>query len=308
MSDLTSTLATDEVAGRLVDTVARLLPVHTAVLLHRRDEQTPLSVAAARGTDSTALGCAPDAVDRALLAGPVRGSGGPPQLTVGPGAAAWFAVPLVTRGDRRGWLVVVTGGRAATDAEEQITATLAGQGLAALDNALLFEQITRLAQRDTLTGLYNRRTFGDLAGGRLAADRPTVGIMVDIDHFKSINDTHGHGVGDQVIQTVAQRLSANLRTGDIICRYGGEEFAILLPDTPSEQADAVANRLHAAITGQPVRTDAGDLPVTVSVGLAGPEPITVDGLHELLGHADAALYHAKRSGRNRVSTAAEVPA
>jgi len=124
-------------------------------------------------------------------------------------------------------------------------------------------------------------------------------IMVDIDKFKSINDTYGHHVGDEVICEVAHRLGSWLRTGDIVCRYGGEEFAILLPDADPGIAEAVAQRICTGIAAEPVSTQAGPLPVTVSAGVADA---IADGatMQSMLSRADAALYRAKRAGRNRV--------
>jgi len=174
--------------------------------------------------------------------------------------------------------------------------------MAALDNAILFRRIEELAVRDGLTGLYNRRHFADLSAAHLVGGGSVAGVMVDIDHFKKINDSHGHGAGDQVIATVARRLAANLREGDIICRYGGEEFAVLLPDTSGPAALAVANRLHAAVSTDPITTDVGRLPVTISVGLAVPDRAL--DLSTLLNQADEALYQAKRTGRNRVAETA----
>jgi diguanylate cyclase (GGDEF)-like protein len=125
--------------------------------------------------------------------------------------------------------------------------------------------------------------------------------MVDIDHFKSINDRYGHAVGDEAIREVARRLSACLRERDVICRYGGEEFAVLLVDASPEEAERVAHRLHAAVAATPLMTVDGPVPMTVSVGLARPPDVARD-VQVLLGQADEALYAAKGAGRNRVVT------
>ena len=122
--------------------------------------------------------------------------------------------------------------------------------------------------------------------------------MLDIDHFKQVNDRHGHPVGDQVITTVAQRLAATLRGTDLLGRYGGEEFAVLLQDTRPDGSAILAERLRAAISGQPIHTDAGPLTVTISIGVADLN--TDSSVAELLGRADQALYQAKQGGRNRV--------
>jgi diguanylate cyclase (GGDEF)-like protein len=209
------------------------------------------------------------------------------------------------RGEHRGLLLAATTNPAFTDTELEIAAALSSQGMAALDNATLFQRVEDLAMRDGLTGLHNRRHFTSLAVAHFTpgVDRgPTNAIMVDIDHFKRINDTYGHGVGDQVIQAVGQRLADNLRSGDLICRYGGEEFAVLLPDTSDARARTVADRLLAAVNAEPIVTAAGPLTVTVSVGLAPASAVGSD-LTATLDVADTALYEAKRSGRNQVAVA-----
>jgi diguanylate cyclase (GGDEF)-like protein len=297
MADLTGTLDPDEVAARLIAAVAGLLPVSAAALLRRSDTDPALSISATHGPVDTAELTAGDGLAGLVDAGPRRGTD---PLSGLPGGA-WLAVPLQSRGRDLGLLLLANDdGRPYTDAEAEIAAAMAGQGTVALDNATLFAQVHRQAERDTLTGLYNRRRFGELAAGFLRPDRTAAAVMVDIDHFKAVNDTYGHHVGDQVIHEVASRLSANLRGDDVICRYGGEEFAVLLPDTTTDLANQVAARLHDAVVRSSVHTDAGDLTVTVSVGVARPQP---GELQTLLTTADGALYEAKRAGRNRVVTA-----
>jgi diguanylate cyclase (GGDEF)-like protein len=124
-------------------------------------------------------------------------------------------------------------------------------------------------------------------------------MMIDIDHFKNINDEYGHQVGDEVIKIVASRLSSFARTYDVVGRYGGEEFALLMP-TDEEDPTLAAERLRSAIGETPVATRAGALSVTVSVGAARLHPDDVD-IGALLGRADRRLYEAKRDGRNRVA-------
>jgi diguanylate cyclase (GGDEF)-like protein len=229
-------------------------------------------------------------------------AGGALAELLGPDAGRWLAVPLAVRAEQRG-LLLAGRGQPFSEAEIEIIAALASQGVTALDNALLFRQVRELAAYDGLTQLFNRRHFHEVAEPLLAASRrdrrQVAAIMVDIDRFKAVNDTHGHGVGDEVIRVVGDRLSRALRQGDLLCRYGGEEFAALLTDVSTEQASAVARRLNEVIRDAPVDTAAGPLRVTVSVGLAGPVP-SPDDLPELLEHADTALYRAKREGRDRV--------
>jgi diguanylate cyclase (GGDEF)-like protein len=153
-----------------------------------------------------------------------------------------------------------------------------------------------MATTDSLTGVANRRRFFELARSAFGSGQPLSALMIDIDHFKKINDSYGHQVGDDVITGVVARLVA--RTSGIVGRYGGEEFALLLPGV-SSSADAVGEALRAAVADEPIDTRGGPVTVTISVGVAvrrGPEE-TPD---TLLGRADAGLYAAKQGGRNRV--------
>jgi diguanylate cyclase (GGDEF)-like protein len=182
--------------------------------------------------------------------------------------------------------------------------------MTAYENARLFTQVKHLAVTDGLTGLFNRRHYFSLAVRELALARrrmsPLSAVMVDIDHFKQINDRFGHPVGDRVIAAVAGRLAAGVRTTDLLARYGGEEFALMLPDTGEEGAMTLAERLRAAVGEPPIDTDAGPLTVTISVGVAylDPEDRSVE---DLLGRADTGLYQAKHDGRDQVALARPVP-
>ena len=205
------------------------------------------------------------------------------------------------------------------EAEIEVAAALVAQGLTAYDNASLFAQVRELSVVDALTGIANRRRFFEVAERDLLMasrqKRPAAALMIDIDHFKQVNDTYGHAVGDEVIVEVASRLAAALRESDVIGRYGGEEFALLLPDLgagesgPADIGQDVGSigadfgeRLRLAVTGEPVPTSAGPLDVTVSVGVATSDPSDRD-LAALLNRADQALYRAKNEGRNRVRSA-----
>jgi diguanylate cyclase (GGDEF)-like protein len=165
----------------------------------------------------------------------------------------------------------------------------------------------RMAERDALTGLANRRRLTSVGQEEERRTRrlghPLAALMLDLDRFKLVNDRHGHGAGDDVLREVARRIQATVREVDLATRYGGEEFAVLLPDTRLEKAQEVAERIREVVEASPVQTRRGPLPVTISAGVA-----VLDGdggdLTSLLEAADGALYAAKKGGRNRVSVAA----
>lgn len=168
------------------------------------------------------------------------------------------------------------------------------------------QELQRLASRDPMTGCFNRRAFFEAAGGHFEAarqaHRPLCCVMSDIDHFKSFNDSYGHAVGDQVIQVVARTLGAGIRPDDLLCRYGGEEFCLLLPGLEAAEALAVAERLRAAIEADAQRAIRGTevRRITSSFGVA--TLLTgARSLEELIDQADQALYRSKEAGRNRVT-------
>ncbi|HCI12387.1 MAG: hypothetical protein A2063_01780 [Gallionellales bacterium GWA2_60_142] len=163
-------------------------------------------------------------------------------------------------------------------------------------------EIMELAMTDSLTGIPNRRALMELAEHALArrGSSPMTLLMIDVDHFKRINDTHGHPAGDAVLRQVARRLAGRLRGGDVLGRYGGEEFCVLAPDTDAEGAMTLAESLRDIIAFRPLTTDLGELQVTVSIGVACCPDDKSRELKDLLAEADAALYAAKEAGRNRV--------
>ena len=154
----------------------------------------------------------------------------------------------------------------------------------------------RAAITDPLTGLYNRRHFfGEAARG----DGRVSVIILDVDHFKSINDRFGHATGDQVLRGVSDRVREGIRPNDVACRYGGEEFAVLLPDSDLPTSAAVGERLRRQIEAEPFSFGNKVVHVTVSVGVASVHDRS-PGIETLLDRADRALYEAKNGGRNRV--------
>jgi diguanylate cyclase (GGDEF)-like protein len=169
-------------------------------------------------------------------------------------------------------------------------------------------ELRTLASIDMLTGVSNRRHFFEQAAAILDALGPAQAsaclFMIDIDNFKSVNDNFGHRTGDQALVGVAERCKAALRATDVLARVGGEEFMALLPETGLDKARQIAARLLHAVSSHPIPTSAGDLQLTISVGVAIAPPDELD-IDLLIEQADAALYRAKRSGRNRVICALE---
>ena len=171
-------------------------------------------------------------------------------------------------------------------------------------------RLQALAMTDPLTGLHNRRHFIEWAQRELDLahrhDLPLAMLVLDIDHFKRINDTHGHVVGDQVLIEIGKRCSATLRGTDLLARWGGEEFIALLPNTPEPLAQLLGERLRSAVASAIAMPQGQVVLATVSVGVTGRSvgagPVTT--LDTLTRAADRALYDAKRRGRDRVSVSA----
>lgn len=232
-------------------------------------------------------------IARASEAGPVR-------VLVG------CAPILDGQGRLRGCLVSFSDVTALHRINTQLLVTLSDLEASREEIRRQNEDLHRLATRDPMTGCLNRRAFFDAADPLFARIGSEQGelccIMSDIDHFKSFNDRYGHAVGDLVIKSVAKCLGSGLREVDLLCRYGGEEFCILLPGSTSEQAQDVAERLRAAIedhAGAAIR-DIPGIRITSSFGVASIGHGGKDTA-ELIDQADNALYQSKKSGRNRVS-------
>jgi diguanylate cyclase (GGDEF)-like protein len=188
--------------------------------------------------------------------------------------------------------------------------TALGAGVALLGGERLvrvFARMQSMAERDALTGLPNRRRLRQAGEEEHRRARrfghPVAALLLDLDHFKQVNDRHGHGAGDDVLREVARRIQATVREIDVPARYGGEEFAVLLPETGLDTAREVGERIRLAVMSTPMETRKGPIPVTLSAGVAALEAGRGD-LGSLLEAADKALYQAKAAGRNRVEVAA----
>ena len=165
-------------------------------------------------------------------------------------------------------------------------------------------EAVRMATMDPLTGTYNRRTFHEIAEREISrarrAGQPLSIIILDIDHFRPINERHGHRAGDAVLQRIADVVRGALRKEDMLVRYGGEEFLVLLPDVPGPGAVVVAGRIRKAVEAQAFEVGGTAVPVTVSVGVSARLDEGPESIEGLLARADEALSLAKQRGRNRV--------
>src|SRR5574341_1545552 len=214
-----------------------------------------------------------------------------------------FHLPLLFEGRLLGLLWL--SGNSLTKADLPVLSIFAKQMAIALENARVFEEIQNLALTDPLTGLYNRRGLFELGrvefARALRMGRPFAAIMVDLDHFKRINDVHGHFVGDKVLQEFAKRCRNSVREVDFVGRYGGEEVIILLPETDLKAGMEVAERLRKVISDAPVQI-VGDLALhmTASLGVAQRDENTLT-VETLIARADQAMYIAKHKGRDRRS-------
>ncbi len=216
-----------------------------------------------------------------------------------------MCVPLIFLGEKLGVIALDSAQRDAFVAEDvQPLEAVADICAAAIQNANYFERVKQLAYIDGLTGIYNRRCFEMRIGEELERasrfqSRMAV-IMIDIDHFKKLNDDFGHLIGDDVLRGVAAILRQQLRKLDVVCRFGGEEFAIVLPETSGENAAAVAEKLRRHFENH--RFPGVPRPVTISCGVAD-YPSQGATRDEVMAASDAALFIAKRTGRNRVVSA-----
>lgn len=188
----------------------------------------------------------------------------------------------------------------------EIIGLQAGQALA---RAQRFAETQGLATTDGLTGLMNHRTFQhefdqEISRAERSGQKVSL-VLLDIDHFKMINDTYGHATGDRVLRGVADIVRSTARTTDIVARYGGEEFALILPDTDMDGGKQTAERIRQAVAAHEFHTELGPLKCTVSLGIA-TYPDVSEVKHKLFEKADECLYHCKRMGRNRSTTVYEM--
>lgn len=319
---LTSSLELPRVLRLIMEKVGELLaPNHYSLLLAEDNGSLRFEVAVGAGSEKLlGLRLAPGEG----IAGSAAASGSPllvPDVRQDPRFASRFdssvgfetrsilALPLKVRDRCLGVIELVNGpGDRPFDAESLRTlAALGDYATIAIDNARNFARVQELTVVDEHTGLYNARHLRAMLDAEVRrAERfrhPLSLIFIDIDHFKAVNDNHGHLVGSEVLREVGARIKQELRGTDVPTRYGGDEFAIILPETGPEAGLRAAERLQQAIAREPFGGAKGlQLAVTASFGVATmpDHALTVD---ELLRTADTAMYRAKQLGRNTVSPA-----
>jgi diguanylate cyclase (GGDEF)-like protein len=237
---------------------------------------------------------------------------------VAEGMRSSLTCPLMAKGEPFGFLFFSSmKANTYTEAHQDLFLQIADQLAAILEKSRLYENLLHLteqlheakdalereATRDSLTELWNRRSILDLLNREIARagreGKPLVAIMIDIDHFKPVNDRVGHLAGDEVLREVTRRVASTLRTADVLGRIGGEEFLIILYPADERIAIEVMERARLACSSHPVTIDEGEVQVTISLGAAVALPSHEIELTNLLATADRALYYAKDGGRNR---------
>ena len=222
-------------------------------------------------------------------------------------------LPLVAKGQSIGLIELASNGSVEfSDERLALARTMANEAAMALENARLYEEARKLADRDPLTGFYNHRFLHERLGEEVIraqrGRRPLSMLMLDLDDFKLVNDTFGHLFGDRVLTWTAELIRSTLRASDIPARYGGDEFAIILPETDAEEARRAADRIIEAFREQAfVGEQRGPVPIGASIGVA---TFPADGrtATELIAAADAALYRVKRDGGHDAAGAGDTAA
>jgi len=218
---------------------------------------------------------------------------------------SFLGVPIVLRDRVTGLIALYNSGpRAFTEDDAQVAELFSSQAAIAMDNSRRVERMEKQAGLDELTNLYNRRAFS-LMGDREVSRarryrRPLALIFFDIDRFKNVNDSYGHLIGDHVLRVLTELVTKTTRATDIVCRYGGEEFIVLMPEASREEGLAMAERLRQEVSRMTVVTAGGTLSLTVSLGVAALRPEEDETIESLIARADRAMYQAKAAGRNTV--------
>jgi diguanylate cyclase (GGDEF)-like protein len=312
-STAVSELGADRAAVLLLDKKTKELRVESAIGLE--------------GIEGAPLGEAPDKQIRECIeTGRITSyKSSPEALQLGGNRInEWGIFPFKGRNDKLGALVAEIGAEDISDS----LAILVNHGAMILDTFMLMEEkakmnelltmqadelalankrLEQLSVTDQLTGLFNRRHFQERLPMELSRatrhGRTLALLMIDIDHFKTVNDTFGHTAGDEVLKEVSRRIVKNLRLSDLVVRYGGEEIVVLLTDTGLAPAGSVAEHLRTAVYDKPVDAYGESIRVSISIGVAVFPSSRVHNGEDLYNEADKAMYRAKEAGRNRVEAA-----
>jgi diguanylate cyclase (GGDEF)-like protein len=319
---LTSTHDLDRILGVVLDTAVATTAAQAGAVLLVQPSGSELELAAARGLKQRTRDARPRVVLGEGVIGRVARDGRPlhgatAELGASPAeptAETVVAVPMRGKDTVLGVLALYDTRGGASGAQDDLATleTLAGQAAVAVENVLLHRDVSRLAVTDGLTGLANYRSFTETIGREIDRasrfGRPVGLLLLDIDHFKDVNDTWGHQRGDAVLVELADRVRREVRDVDTVARYGGEELVVVLPETDQQGAEQAAERILAAVRDTPFGSGAVEpVRVTVSVGVAVHVP-PGGTASALLRRADEALYAAKRGGRDTWRSASPVDA
>ena len=314
LEELSSQLELSQVLRRILVSLKTVLDFDSATLFLK--EKDRFKVVAARGFENTArlINKTFPATDLLLreiqtLKSPIilDDARSDPRFEKWEGAEnvrGWMGVPLYRHDEFIGLMTIDNHKAAAyTQEDASLALSFANSAAIAIENARLFEQTQQMALTDTLTGIYNRRYFYELALKEFSRSKryqdPLSIIMIDIDHFKNVNDRYGHLAGDQVLMQFVQRIQNELRAPDVLARFGGEEFIILLPETNLGDAVQVAERLREVTSQYPFLLVTAQTFITISLGVSCFKFTTIS-LDQLIDESDKAMYEAKQFGRNRV--------
>jgi diguanylate cyclase (GGDEF)-like protein len=305
LGDLSGTIDLDEVLTRTLDATGALGGVDAAVIsvVVKGDEDVVASVGLggsepAATVSSPPDGSAPRSISIAYDYGPTDETGDRPPIRAG------LAVPLTCDGEQIGYLAAYSrsGAGALGEARAAELEELALRAAPAIDNARRFREARQLADLDALTGLHNRRYFHETLAREVARahrySRSLALVVFDLDDFKAINDRIGHLAGDTVLAEASDRVRGVVRFADVACRVGGDEFAVILPESSVTDADQLYKRLEQAVFANPVR-QAGRLHISAGVTELQPE----DDAVSFFERADEALYQAKAAGKGTVVAA-----
>ena len=232
----------------------------------------------------------------------------PGQMGVDPNATlkSHLTLPLALEEEVLGLISINSDQPNAFDAQDlQFFSVIGYQMTATIEHLQRLSSVKNLASYDTLTGLYNRRYFEERFGTEVQqafVDKTSLSlILIDIDHFKKVNDTFGHPEGDKILRSVASLLKNSVRKKDTVARYGGEEFILILPEVNLEAASMIAERIRRLVESTSFDVGSAHINVTISLGISSFPSHRAKSKEELVKMADLALYHAKGEGRNRVS-------